>query len=150
MKLSIGSDHAGFELRNALVAWLRTPEGGKHQVLDVGCGSPESCDYPDFAAAVARAVSAKRVDRGILICGTGIGMGIAANKVPGIRAAVAWSPEVAALASEHNKANVLCIPARFVTLKDAEAMVKAFLKTKFGGGRHTRRVEKLDQLTACA
>jgi ribose 5-phosphate isomerase B len=149
VKLAIGSDHAGFELRNALVAWLRTPEGGKHQVLDVGCGSPESCDYPDFAAAVARVVHAKRVSRGILICGTGIGMAIAANKVAGIRAAVAWTPEVAGLASEHNKANVLCIPARFVNLNEAEAIVHKFLTTPFAAGRHSRRVRKVDQLMPC-
>jgi ribose 5-phosphate isomerase B len=148
MKLAIGSDHAGFEMRHALVAWLRTPEGGKHQVLDLGCGSPESCDYPDFAAAVARAVSAKRVSRGILICGTGIGMAMAANKVAGIRAAVAWTVEVAGLAAEHNKANVLCLPARFVSLKEAESMVHQFLTTPFGGSRHQRRVRKIDALLA--
>ena len=148
MKLAIGSDHAGFEMRHALVTWLRTPEGGKHQVLDLGCGSPESCDYPDFAAAVARAVSAKRVSRGILICGTGIGMAMAANKVRGIRAAVAWNPEVAGLAAEHNKANVLCLPARYVSTKEAETMIHRFLTTAFGGSRHARRVRKIDQLLA--
>lgn len=146
MKLAIGSDHAGFDLRNSLVAWLRTPEGGKHQVLDVGCGSAESCDYPDFAAAVARAVSTGRVSRGLLICGTGIGMAIAANKVAGVRAAVAWKPEVAELASQHNKANVLCLPARFINEPTAQAMVKAFLTTPFGGGRHLRRVKKMMKL----
>jgi ribose 5-phosphate isomerase B len=149
MKLAVGSDHAGFELRNALVAWLRTPEGGKHQVLDVGCGSADSCDYPDFAAAVARAVSAKRVSRGILICGTGIGMAMAANKVAGIRAAVVWRPDVAALAAEHNNANVLCLPARFVSNAAAQDMVKAFLTTPFGGGRHMRRVKKINQIRPC-
>ena len=148
MKLAIGSDHAGFEMRNALVSWLRTSDGGKHQVLDLGCGSPESCDYPDFAAAVARAVSAKRVARGILICGTGIGMAMAANKVPGIRAAVAWTPEVAGLAAEHNKANVLCLPARFLSLKEAQHMIHNFIITPFGKGRHKRRVLKIDQLLA--
>jgi ribose 5-phosphate isomerase B len=148
MKLAIGSDHAGFDMRHALVAWLRTPEGGKHQVLDLGCGSPESCDYPDFAAAVARAVSAKRVSRGILICGTGIGMAMAANKVPGIRAAVAWNIDVAGLASEHNKANVLCLPARTLSTKEAESLIHRFLTTPFGKGRHQRRVSKIDALLA--
>jgi ribose 5-phosphate isomerase B len=146
MKIAIGSDHAGFELRHKLVSWLGSSKGGEHQVVDLGCPDAQSCDYPDYAAAVGRAVSSNRVDRGILICGTGIGMGIAANKVSGVRAAVAWNPETAALAAEHNKANVLCIPARFAGPKKAEQMIAAFLKTPFGGARHARRVEKIEQL----
>jgi len=149
MTIAVGSDHAGFELRQALSAWLKSARGGKHRVVDVGCHAQASCDYPDFAALVAHAVSRKRAAYGILICGTGIGMAIAANKVTGIRAAVAWTPEVAGLAAEHNKANVLCIPARFVTLKEAQRIIGRFLSTPFGKGRHTRRVRKINQLTPC-
>jgi ribose 5-phosphate isomerase B len=146
MKIAIGSDHAGFESRHPLVAWLRSPEGGKHQVLDVGCGSPESCDYPDFAAAVARAVSNGRVSRGILLCGSGIGMAIAANKFPGVRAAVVWNAEVAGLAAEHNHANVLCLAARFMKMSEMIEATRVFLKTKYGAGRHLRRVRKINAL----
>jgi len=136
-------------MKSQLAVWLRSPAGGRHAVNDVGCYLPESCDYPDYAAAVARSVSARRASRGILICGTGIGMGMAANKVPGVRAAVSWNPATAALAAEHNKANVLCIPARFVDVRKARQMVIAFLKTPFGGGRHTRRVKKITALDRC-
>lgn len=146
MKLAVGSDHAGFRLKTQLVAWLRSPAGGAHQLTDVGCEGLESCDYPDFAAAVGEAVRCGRAARGILICGTGIGMGMAANRIPGIRAAVTWNPATAALAAEHNAANVLCIPARFAGPKKAQAMIRAFLKTPFGGGRHARRVRKIKQL----
>ena len=143
MKLAIGSDHAGFGIKERLIQWLRSPAGGRHQVRDAGCQGPESCDYPDYAVSVGRAVSTGRATRGILVCGTGIGMGMAANKIRGVRAAVTWNPETAALASEHNKANILCIPARYADARDAQRMVKAFLATRFGGGRHARRVKKI-------
>lgn len=143
MKLAIGSDHAGYALKSRLAEWLVKR---KYVVRDVGCQSSDSCDYPDFASAVARAVAAGRYSRGILICGTGIGMGIAANKVRGIRAAVAWSPETAALAAEHNGANILCLPARFVDATGAKRMIDAFLSTPFGGHRHHRRVKKIREL----
>ncbi len=146
MKLAIGADHAGFKLKGQLDTWLRTPAGGKHKILDVGTGSEDSVDYPDYAREVGKAVAAKRVVKGILVCGTGIGMSMAANKVPGVRAAVVWSPEVAALAAEHNGANVLCIPGRFTTFSKAKQMIKVFLKTPFGGGRHQRRVDKIMKL----
>lgn len=149
MKLAIGSDHAGFELKRQLVQWLRSAAGGKHQVRDFGCDLPESCDYPDFAAAVARSVARGKASRGILICGTAIGMGMAANKVRGVRAAVTWNPETAALAAEHNKANVLCMPARYVKLAEGRRMITAFLKTSFGAGRHSRRVRKIQELDQC-
>jgi ribose 5-phosphate isomerase B len=149
MRLVIGSDHAGYKLKDKLVLWLKSSSGGKHQVSDVGCNGPDSVDYPDYAAQVGRAVKNGRAARGILICGTGIGMGMAANKIHGIRAAVTWNPATAALAAEHNDANVLCIPARFVGPKKAEAMIRAFLKTPFGQGRHTRRVKKINQLERC-
>lgn len=146
MKLAIGSDHAGFRLKTRLVPWLRSAAGGHHQVQDLGTSGLDSCDYPDFAVAVARSVKNGRASRGILICGTGIGMGMTANKIPGIRAAVTWNPATAALAAEHNDANVLCVPARFVGTKKAQAMIHAFLRTPFGGGRHTRRVGKIKAL----
>lgn len=149
MKLVIGSDHAGYKLKDRLIAWLKSPAGGKHQVKDVGCKGPDSVDYPDYAASVARTVKKGAASRGILLCGTGIGMGMAANKIHGVRAAVTWNPETAALASEHNNANVLCIPARFVGTQKAQAMIRAFLKTPFGGGRHNRRVKKINQLERC-
>jgi len=150
MKLAIGSDHAGYRLKGQLVRWLRTADGGKHQILDVGTASEESCDYPDFARAVAEAVAKKRAAKGILLCGTGIGMAIAANKVHGIRAAVAWNPEVAGLAAEHNGANVICIPARYAGVREAKRILKCFLTTPFGGGRHARRVRKISQMDRCA
>lgn len=149
MKLAIGSDHAGFKLKGALIQWLRGAAGGRHRILDVGTGSEDSCDYPDFAKAVGRAVAAKRAAKGILLCGTGIGMAIAANKVHGVRAAVVWNPVVAGLAAEHNGANVICVPARFTRLKNAQKMIHAFLSTPFGGGRHGRRVKKIMAMDKC-
>ena len=149
MKLAIGSDHAGFKFKGPLIHWLRSAAGGRHQILDVGTGSEDSCDYPDFAKAVGRAVAAKRAARGILLCGTGIGMAIAANKIHGIRAAVVWNPEVAGLAAEHNGANVICLPSRYAGLKSAQQMIKAFLTTPFGGGRHGRRVRKIMAMDKC-
>jgi ribose 5-phosphate isomerase B len=150
MRLVIGADHAGVKLKAPLVRWLRSAGGGKHRVLDVGTYTEDSCDYPDFAAAVANVVAKKRASRGILLCGTGIGMAIAANKVRGVRAAVVWNPEVAALAAEHNGANVICLPARYAGFKAMCRMIKIFLNTPFGGGRHARRVRKIDQLDRCA
>jgi ribose 5-phosphate isomerase B len=149
MKLAIGSDHAGVKLKAPLVRWLRSAGGGKHRVLDVGTFTEDSCDYPDFALAVAKAVAKKRAAKGILLCGTGIGMAIAANKVRGVRAAVVWNPEVAALAAEHNGANVICLPARYATLKSAQKMIRTFLTTPFGGGRHGRRVRKITAMDKC-
>jgi ribose 5-phosphate isomerase B len=150
MKLAIGSDHAGYQLKSQLAAWLKTSAGGRHQVRDVGTSSEASCDYPDFARPVARAVAKKRVSRGILLCGTGIGMAIAANKFRGVRAAVVWSPAVAGLAAEHNGANVICLPARFLSLATAKKIIHVFLSTPFGGGRHLRRLKKIMALDRCA
>jgi len=150
MKLAIGSDHAGFKLKWQIANWLRTRAGGNHKILDVGTISEDSVDYPDFAREVAQVVAKKRAAKGILFCGTGIGMAIAANKVHGIRAGVVWNPEVAALSSEHNNVNVLCIPARFSTLSKAKAMIRAYLNTPFAGGRHLRRIKKITALDKCA
>ena len=146
MKIAIGSDHGGFERKRELVSLL-TKMGLK--VVDMGCHSEDSCDYPDFAKRVAQAVSAGQADKGVLVCGTGIGMSIAANKVPGIRAAVCWSPKTAALASEHNQANVLCLSGRFLSAPAARSIVRTWLKTPFGGGRHLRRVKKIGKLEKC-
>ena len=141
MKLYIGSDHAGFEMKEALKVWLLKNYTGI-EVEDKGCDSEESCDYADYAHAVAKSVN--NDSRGILLCGSANGVSIAANKHAGVRAALCWTEEIALLARQHNDANILSIPARFVTLEVAEAMVKAFLDTPFEGGRHARRVEKID------
>lgn len=142
MRIAIGSDHAGFPHKDALSVYLA--ERG-HDVVDFGAeNAVDSVDYPDFAQAVARAVAAGDVDRGILVCGTGIGMAIAANKVAGVRAANVVSPEFAALARQHNNANVITVSARFVDLATNQAIVKAFLDTPFEGGRHAARVDKME------
>lgn len=143
MKIALGSDHGGFERKKEIMTLLSRME---HKVVDVGCHSEESCDYPDYAKKVAHAVSAGQADRGILVCGTGIGMAIAANKFPKIRAAVCWDKKTAALASEHNQANVLCLSGRFLSLEKTERIVKAWLETSFGGGRHLRRVKKISEI----
>lgn len=143
LRIAIGSDHGGFEQKESLRAWL-VARG--HVVEDCGCDSADSVDYPDYAAAVAHAVADGRADFGVLVCGTGIGMAIAANKVPGVRAANAVSAEFARLSREHNDANVLTLSGRFVDAADNEAILDAFLSTPFAGGRHARRVEKIDAL----
>ena len=141
MKLYIGSDHAGFEMKEALKTWMNTEFQGV-QIEDKGCNSMESCDYADYAHAVAESV--KDDSRGILLCGSANGVSIAANKHTGVRAALCWTEEIATLARLHNDANILSIPARFVTIEVAEAMVRVFLDTPFEGGRHATRVEKID------
>ena len=150
MRLAIGSDHAGFEFKEKLIPWLRSPQGGRHQIMDLGSTSEERCDYPDFAAKVGRAVAQKRVSKGILLCGTGIGMAIAANKIRGVRAGVAWNVQSARMAAEHNNVNVLCLPARLVGLKKTQSMIHTFFNTPFGGGRHARRIRKITLLDQCA
>ena len=149
MKLAIGADHAGFKLKWQLANWLRTRPGGGHRILDVGTATEESCDYPDFAHEVAKAVASRRAAKGILVCGTGIGMAIAANKTRGIRAGVVPNPKIAVLAAEHNDVNVACIPGRFTNLRQAQQILKAFLNTPFGGGRHLRRIKKIQALDKC-
>jgi ribose 5-phosphate isomerase B len=140
--IPIGSDHAGFQLKERLVEELRALG---YEPLDLGTHSPESADYPDFAHEVASKVERQAAHRGVLLCGTGLGMSYAANRHPGVRAAVAWSPEVARLAREHTDANVLILPARFVSEGEALEILRAWLDTEFAGGRHSRRVEKIDQ-----
>lgn len=141
MRIVIGSDHAGFDQKQRLSDHL--VEQG-HAVVDVGTSdSTTSVDYPDFAVAVGDAVSAGDADFGVLVCGTGIGMAIAANKVRGVRAANVTTPEFARLAREHNDANIVTVSARFVPVQVNEEILDAFLGTSFGGGRHADRVAKI-------
>ena len=146
MKIAIAADHAGFTLKEALRERL-SADG--HQLTDVGTFSEESTDYPDFAFRVGKAVAKGRCDRGILVCGSGIGMSIAANKVPGVRAALVWSVKTAGLAAEHNRANVLCVPGRLATLSEIRKFVKAWLTTPADPSqRHERRVKKIGKFEA--
>jgi ribose 5-phosphate isomerase B len=138
--IAVGADHAGFSLKEDLKAWL-TARG--HRVLDVGTDSAQAVDYPDYAALVAAAVSSGSAVRGVLVCGSGIGMEIAANKVAGVRAACCADPDAARLSREHNNANVLTLGARVVGRDAALAIVDTWLRTDFAGGRHTLRVEKV-------
>ena len=140
MKVSIASDHAGFEEKALLVGYL---EELGYDVIDRGPESDGRVDYPDYAEVVARDVAGGAADRGVLVCGTGIGMAVAANKVKGIRAANVTSPEFAQLAREHNDSNVVTVSGRFVTDEVNRAIVKTFLETEFAGGRHAERVEKI-------
>jgi len=140
MKIAIASDHAGFDQKPAMVSYL---ESLGHEVMDMGPDSAERCDYPDYADKVARLVASGKAERGILICGTGIGMAITADKVAGIRAAVIQTPEFAELFREHNNGNVLCISGRFTSLEVNKQIVDNFLTTEFAGGRHAGRVEKI-------
>lgn len=143
MRIAIGGDHAGFDYKKNLIVAL-TEQG--HAVTDMGPFSSESCDFPDFAHPVAESVASKTTDLGILLCGSGNGVCMTANKHPGIRAALCWETELAVLARQHNNANVLCIPARFVSFNLALQMAELFLSTAFEGGRHERRVNKIDHL----
>jgi len=143
MKIALGADHAGFELKEQLKQHLLS---AGVQVDDRGTNSNDSVDYPDFARAVGEGVVAKEADFGILVCGSGIGMSIAANKVPGIRAANVTSAEAARLSREHNDANVLALGARLLDPSIATRIVDVWLATAFAGGRHQRRVEKILQI----
>ena len=140
MKIAIGSDHAGYILKEQIKRFL-----GKMDIetADAGTGSEESVDYPDYGSEVARAVSAGRVARGILICGSGIGMSIVANKFPGIRAALCRDAETAVLSRRHNDSNILVLAGRERGSDEAEAIVQAWLDTAFDGGRHQRRLDKI-------
>ncbi|MFA5785840.1 MAG: ribose 5-phosphate isomerase B [Actinomycetota bacterium] len=142
-RIAVGSDHAGFELKVHLTLFLQRKG---LEVIDVGTANGESVDYPDFARAVARMVSGGEVPRGLLICGTGAGMAMAANKVPGIRAAAVSDLYTARLSREHNDSNVLCLGARILATPLAEAIVDTWLTTPFGGGRHQIRVDKIAAL----
>ncbi len=140
MKIAIGNDHAGTDYKNAIVQYLQK-EG--HQVINHGTNSNDSVDYPDFVHPVAADVENEAVDFGIIICGSGNGANMTANKHQKVRSALCWTKEITALAREHNDANILSIPARFTSEPQALDMVKTFLSTPFEGGRHQRRVEKI-------
>jgi ribose 5-phosphate isomerase B len=143
MNIAIGADHGGFELKNQL---RDTLIAAGHQVRDFGANSPESSDYPDYAGPVARAVAEGAVERGILVCGSGVGMAIAANKIRGIRAAVGMNAEAVALTRQHNNANILTLGARFTDPGTAQTLVRTFLETPFEAGRHERRLAKISEL----
>lgn len=140
-KIFIGSDHAGFQLKENVKVFL---EKKKFKINDLGTFSEESCDYPDFAKKVAEKVAKEKNSFGILICGTGIGMSIAANKIKGIRAALVQDEFTAKKAREHNNANVLCLGARVIDSEKAKKILNIFLNTDFEGGRHSKRVEKIE------
>ncbi len=139
-RISIGADHAGYQLKDVIKRHL---EKAGHTVTDHGTNSADSVDYPDFAHPVANDIEAGKADFGVLICGSANGISMAANKHAGIRAAICWKPEIAALARQHNNANILSLPARFITDEDAKACADVFFSTAFEGGRHANRVAKI-------
>ena len=141
-RIPIASDHAGFALKQQLSAALRDLG---YEVEDLGTHSADSTDYPDYAHPLAEKVEQGEVKRGVLLCGTGLGMSYAANRHHGVRAAVAWTPEIAELARKHNDANVLVVPARFVSEADGVRILKIWLDTAYEGGRHDRRVAKIEK-----
>lgn len=140
MNIVIASDHAGYLLKNKVVEFVKSL---KHSIEDLGPFSEESVDYPDYAHPLAEAIELGKYDVGIAICGSGNGINITVNKHQGIRAALCWSEELAALARQHNNANVLSLPARFINSEQALKIVKVFIEEKFEGGRHERRVSKI-------
>jgi ribose 5-phosphate isomerase B len=142
LKIVTGGDHAGFETKEAITRMLK--EKG-YEVEDMGTYNTDSVDYPDFSHRVATAIANKEADFGVLVCGSANGVAIAANRHRGVRAAIAWRNDIAALARQHNDANIICIPGRFLTQEEAEQFVKTFLTTSFEGGRHQKRVEKIEK-----
>ena len=140
MKIYIGSDHAGVDLKSL----IKERFGGRFEFEDMGTLTTDSVDYPDFAHKVAENVLADGESQGILICGTGNGMAITANKHAGIRAALCWSPDIAALAKQHNNANIIVLPARFISPETAFETLEAFFSAQFEGGRHQRRIDKIN------
>ncbi|NOX97968.1 MAG: ribose 5-phosphate isomerase B [Nitrospirae bacterium] len=143
MKIAIGSDHAGWEMKEDLKLFL---EKMGHEVQDLGTHGPESVDYPDYALAVAKAVVGEDAETGIIVCGTGIGSSIAANKVPGIRAALCHNAYTVKMSRSHNDANILCLGGRVIDKKTAREMVDVWLTTSFSGLRHARRLEKIKRI----
>ncbi len=142
MKLAIGCDHAGYDYKQAIVDYLVR---NGHEVYDKGTHSPDSVDYPDFVHPVANELISGKVDRAIVICGSGNGVAMTINKYAGIRCGLCWNPELVRLTRQHNNANALALPARFVDIEEAVEMVKLFMSTEFEGGRHKRRIDKIDQ-----
>ena len=143
MKIVVGSDHAAYELKEAIKEKL-TKEG--HEVIDVGCDSTESVDYPKYGHAVGRTVASGEAERGIAVCGSGIGISIACNKVPGIRAALCTSVEMAEMCRRHNNANVVCMGARMISQELAFDIIDTWMTTDFEGGKHLRRINEIEDL----
>ena len=146
MRLALGSDHRGLELKDKVMDYLKA---NGHIVQDLGCYSKNPADYPGYASAVAESVASNQSDYGILVCGSGIGMSITANKHKGIRAALCCGPELAIRARRHNDANVLCLGADFISTEEALQAVSNFISTEFEGGRHQRRLDKISKLELC-
>jgi len=144
IKISMGSDHAGFELKQELKKYLYSL-GDKISIDDKGCFVEERCDYPDYAHLVAKDVENDKCDFGILVCGSGNGINMSANKWQGVRSALCWNSEIANMARLHNDANILTLPGRYISVEEAINCVDEFLKTEFEGGRHTDRVEKISK-----
>ena len=141
MKILIGNDHAGYSLKLSIIKNLES----KYEFFDKGSNSDESVDYPDYASIIAKEIQSEKGDLGILICGTGNGVCMTANKFKGIRAVICWNKEIAKLAKKHNNANIICIPSRFIKVEDAIKIIESFILEKFEGGRHERRIKKINE-----
>ena len=141
MKILIGNDHAGYSLKLSIIKNLED----KYEFFDKGSYSNESVDYPDYASIIAKEIQSEKGDLGILICGTGNGVCMTANKYKGIRAVICWNEEIAKLAKQHNNANIICIPSRFIKVEEAIKIIESFILEKFEGGRHERRIKKINE-----
>ena len=141
MKILIGNDHAGYSLKLSIIKNLED----KYEFFDRGSYSNESVDYPDYASIIAKEIQSEKGDLGILICGTGNGVCMTANKFKGIRAVICWNKEIAKLAKQHNNANIICIPSRFIKVEEAMKIIESFILEKFEGGRHERRIKKINE-----
>ena len=141
MKILIGNDHAGYSLKLSIIKNLED----KYEFFDKGSYSDESVDYPDYASIIAKEIQSEKGDLGILICGTGNGVCMTANKFKGIRAVICWNKEIAKLAKQHNNANIICIPSRFIKVEEAIKIIETFILEKFEGGRHERRIKKINE-----
>jgi ribose 5-phosphate isomerase B len=144
-RISIGSDHAGFEIKEIIKSYLQNQTDHKIDLNDFGCYSEDRVDYPDFAHLVAGQISENKSDLGILVCGSGNGISMAANKWSGIRCALCWNPKISKMARLHNDANILSLPGRYISEEDAIDCVKEFLNTSFEGGRHSDRIQKISK-----
>lgn len=141
MKILIGNDHAGYSLKLSIIKNLED----KYEFFDKGSYSDESVDYPDYASIIAKEIQSEKGDLGIIICGTGNGVCMTANKFKGIRAVICWNEEIAKLAKQHNNANIICIPSRFIKVEEAMKIIESFIMEKFEGGRHERRIKKINE-----
>ena len=141
MKILIGNDHAGYSLKLSIIKNLED----KYEFFDKGSYSNESVDYPDYASIIAKEIQSEKGDLGIIICGTGNGVCMTANKYKGIRAVICWNEEIAKLAKQHNNANIICMPSRFIKVEEAIKIIESFILEKFEGGRHERRIKKINE-----